>query len=102
MFFFVITKGPAFPTQGIWQPIAIEAYDNVLIRSISVNTVYEQQSNQWLLNATVWMESRPKASINANLTLSLADQMLIVKEFKTQFNSDGETFVNTFVMISKK
>ncbi|KAH9491152.1 hypothetical protein DERF_015884 [Dermatophagoides farinae] len=94
--------GPAFPTQGIWQPIAIEAYDNVLIRSISVNTVYEQQSNQWLLNATVWMESRPKASINANLTLSLADQVLIVKEFKTQFNSDGEAFVNTFVMIPKE
>ncbi|KAH9422748.1 hypothetical protein DERP_003428 [Dermatophagoides pteronyssinus] len=94
--------GPAFPTQGIWQSISIEAYNNVLIRTISANTVYEQQSNQWLLNATVWLESRPKSLINANLTISLADQLLIVKEFQTQFDSDGETFVNAFILIPKE
>lgn len=46
--------GPAFPTQGIWKPLELEAYDSTLLRSVSVET--SPNGTTWQLKATVHVE----------------------------------------------
>lgn len=53
--------GPAFPTQGIWQPIVIEAYDSLLLRDVTVETLPESD-NTWQLKYTLFVEMIPGSS----------------------------------------
>lgn len=47
--------GPAFPTQGIWKPIVLEAYDSVLLRDVTVNTI-PNADNSWELKYALFFE----------------------------------------------
>ncbi|XP_064471506.1 beta-mannosidase-like isoform X2 [Ornithodoros turicata] len=49
--------GPSFPSQGIWKHIAIEAYSGAIIRDVSVVTIPQQDTSQWTLNVTAFVET---------------------------------------------
>ena len=86
------TQGPAFPTQGIWKPIQLEAYDDVIIRSISVDTRL-QNNSAWNLESAIFFESEPSRKMNVNLTLYLSDMQIANQEFLLQTDNKGEGLI---------
>lgn len=93
--------GPAFPTQGIWQPITLEAFNEITLRSITVDT-QQDHTGQWLLNCTVFLESAASSRSNGNLSFYLNNTFLMKHEFKAQFDGKGEASISAFMLVPSK
>lgn len=89
--------GPAFPTQGIWRPITLEAFDDLVLRTVSVSTI-AKPANHWTLNTTVWLEGIPSSHISGKsdrLTLHLNGTVIAEKkDLAIHFNPQGEAHIN--------
>ncbi|CAG2180926.1 unnamed protein product, partial [Oppiella nova] len=73
--------GPAFPTQGIWKPIGIEAYDKAVLRDVMVDTKPNpKNSSQWVLTVSTYVESASLKQIDTILDISLDDKILVSKQ----------------------
>ncbi|XP_075549135.1 beta-mannosidase-like [Dermacentor variabilis] len=72
--------GPAFPSQGIWKPITLESYNEVLIRDLTVVPTVEMLENgteQWSLSVTIYTELASNEARNGSLHFSLDGYQLI-------------------------
>lgn len=92
--------GPAFPTQGIWKPIYLEAFDEIVIRSISVDTELDH-TEQWLLNVTAFIDGSPKSHSTGNISLFLNGTKLAQQPYSTQLDTNGDASLNLFILIPK-
>lgn len=69
--------GPSFPSQGIWKHVALEAYDGVIIRDITVSTTpLSKDMGKWTLALKVFLEAAPAEPFDGHLQVSLEDTML--------------------------
>ena len=72
--------GPAIPTAGIWQPLLIEAYDSLLLRDVTVETVPEAlagtDNNSWELKYTLFAEIIPGTVSKGTLEVLLDGHLL--------------------------
>ncbi|CAK9253539.1 unnamed protein product, partial [Sphagnum jensenii] len=70
--------GPAFPTQGIWKSIGIEAHNSAVLRDISVETTPDaKNSSQWTLTITAHLESVSNKESKASFNIHLNEQTLV-------------------------
>ncbi|XP_075222154.1 beta-mannosidase-like [Lycorma delicatula] len=60
--------GPAFPSVGIWKDVEIEAFNSVIIRSISVNV---NLTNEWEVSGVVYMDTFPNKNISADAQINI-------------------------------
>ncbi|XP_075748019.1 beta-mannosidase-like [Rhipicephalus microplus] len=71
--------GPAFPSQGIWKPIHLEPYNEVLIRDMTVVPrveVLENGTDQWSLGVTIYTEMASHEARNGTLVFHLDGHVL--------------------------
>ncbi|KAH8023650.1 hypothetical protein HPB51_015146 [Rhipicephalus microplus] len=71
--------GPAFPSQGIWKPINLEPYNEVLIRDMTVVSrveVLENGTDQWSLGVTIYTETASYEARNGTLVFHLDGHVL--------------------------
>lgn len=52
-----------------------------------------------MLNCTIFLESTALSQTNGNLSLYLNSTLLVKHEFKVQFDANGETSINAFVLV---
>ncbi|CAG2110568.1 unnamed protein product, partial [Medioppia subpectinata] len=91
--------GPAFPTQGIWQPIGIEAFDGILIRDITIETIPDpKNASQWTLTVNAFLESAPKQQMDGILDIKLDNNVLINKQKQT-IETDGQGKAKMLIVI---
>ncbi|CAG2112721.1 unnamed protein product [Medioppia subpectinata] len=91
--------GPAFPTQGIWKPIGIEAFDSLEIRDITIETIPDpKNASQWTLTVNAFLESAPKQKINGILDIKLDNNVLINKQKQT-IETDGQGKAKMMIVI---
>ncbi|CAG2116035.1 unnamed protein product, partial [Medioppia subpectinata] len=82
--------GPAFPTQGIWKPIGIEAFDSLEIRDITIETIPDpKNASQWTLTVNTFVESAPNQQIDGIFDIKLDNNVLINKQKQT-VKTDGQ------------
>ncbi|CAG2117636.1 unnamed protein product, partial [Medioppia subpectinata] len=91
--------GPAFPTQGIWKPIGLEAYDRSVVRDITVETTPVKDSpTKWQLNTGVFIESA--AAVTVKLTVHLDDRELVSgQEYALTPGPDGTSKVKLIIPV---
>ncbi|CAG2102952.1 unnamed protein product, partial [Medioppia subpectinata] len=91
--------GPAFPTQGIWKPIGLEAYDRSVVRDITVETTPVNDSpTKWQLNTGVFFESA--AAVTVKLTVHLDDRELVSgQEYALTPGPDGTSKVKLIIPV---
>ncbi|XP_077484791.1 beta-mannosidase-like [Amblyomma americanum] len=68
--------GPAFPSQGIWKPIGLEAYSEVLIRDITVTPSVarlENETEEWTISVNVFTELASNEARNGSMHLQLEE-----------------------------
>ncbi|XP_075226998.1 beta-mannosidase-like [Lycorma delicatula] len=70
--------GPAFPSVGIWKPVNLEAYDKIIIRTISIAT--EKIMDTWEVLATIYLDTAPKKTFtvqaNVKIYVTLANKRI--------------------------
>uniref|UniRef100_A0A1B6CRS8 Beta-mannosidase n=1 Tax=Clastoptera arizonana TaxID=38151 RepID=A0A1B6CRS8_9HEMI len=98
--------GPAFPSVGLWKNIALEAYDSVLARYVSVKTV--PGDHAWTVTATMYgqVSENYSGSLQALLILdpdqyyyiSFSKNVTLVADENGEFNCSLEfTVYNPYV-----
>ncbi|CAG2172114.1 unnamed protein product, partial [Oppiella nova] len=94
--------GPAFPTQGIWKPIGIEAYDKAIIRDITVETTRDKgNASQWALNMAVHIESDSLQKFDTNLSVYLDDHELIAgRAYTLTPATDGSARIKLIIPVT--
>ncbi|CAG2176241.1 unnamed protein product, partial [Oppiella nova] len=91
--------GPAFPTEGIWKPIGIEAFDKLVIRDITVETTPDQKNNSfWDLTVHIKMESAPNQEFEGIFDIKL-DNNVIIKKDKLKFKTDEQGYAGVAFII---
>lgn len=91
---------PAFASQGIWKPIGLEAYSEVMIRDVTVVPTVEQLEDgkhQWSIIVNVCFESASNEVRNGSLLFTLNDHTLAYERdvlFETQDNLEGRLSFN--------
>ncbi|CAG2110569.1 unnamed protein product [Medioppia subpectinata] len=94
-------RGPAFPTQGIWKPIGIEAFDSILIRDITIETIPDpKNASQWTLTVNAFLESAPKQQMDGILDIKLDNNVLINKQKQT-IETDGQGKAKMLITIHR-
>ncbi|XP_054165442.1 beta-mannosidase-like [Oppia nitens] len=86
--------GPAFPTQGIWKPIGIEAYNGAIIRDVTVETIANRSKVpvEWSLTVQVFVESAANRQLDGLFDIQLDNQQLLAnKLIKLKTNDKGES-----------
>ncbi|BFZ22342.1 hypothetical protein BsWGS_25381 [Bradybaena similaris] len=63
--------GPSFPTQGIWKPIYIDAYNSAVIQDISA--VVQKVNLQWVVLVDVFFAVDVAREVQGQLNATLAD-----------------------------
>ncbi|KPM11675.1 Beta-mannosidase-like protein [Sarcoptes scabiei] len=94
-------QGPSFPTQGIWQPILIEAYDDAILQSVSPMTIFDSKTKQWLLNVTIWFEGYPKSTVKGRLMIDLDGISLLNQDFNLLIDANGDGSLRTIIVMPK-
>ncbi|CAG2183441.1 unnamed protein product [Oppiella nova] len=91
--------GPAFPTEGIWKPIGIEAFDKLVIRDITVETTPDQKNNSfWDLTVHIKMESAPNQEFEGIFDIKLDNNVIINKD-KLKFKTDEQGYAGVAFII---
>ncbi|BFZ06433.1 hypothetical protein BsWGS_09472 [Bradybaena similaris] len=63
--------GPSFPTQGIWKPIYIDAYDNAVIREASA--LVKRVNSQWQVDIEVYLDADIAGEIKGQLDADIKE-----------------------------
>lgn len=91
---------PAFASQGIWKPIGLEAYNEVLIRDVTVVPTAKKSKGgkqEWSIAVSVFFESASNEVRNGSLLFTLNGHTLAFKKdllFETKDNLEGKLSFN--------
>ena len=91
----------------------MEAYNELLIRSISIATTHPSNDDRWILNYTLHLEGAPNTETHGIYTLSLADiignsdggsdnednNQIDFQKFNIYFNANGEAQIRGRILI---
>ncbi|CAG2174214.1 unnamed protein product [Oppiella nova] len=92
--------GPSFPTQGIWKPIGIEAFDKLVIRDITVETTLSPENpSQWQLNVNGFLESAPNQEIVGIFEIKLDNISQSTNTIKFKTDKQGQTMFGSYSLV---
>lgn len=87
--------GPSFPTQGIWKPIYIEAFDSAVLDMVTVEVVPDGKG--WQLRTRSFFSVRGSGSVSGRLQLSLDGTSVNTSQQVTLTSSSSLVPVNLSV-----
>ncbi|XP_040822704.1 beta-mannosidase [Ochotona curzoniae] len=91
--------GPAFPTQGIWRDVRVEAYDVCHLRYVTFSPVYDNSARQWNLEIQSSFDVVSSKPVSGQVIVTIPK--LQAQQIHNISLQPGERMVELLVKISK-
>ncbi|XP_025081545.1 beta-mannosidase-like isoform X2 [Pomacea canaliculata] len=87
--------GPSFPTQGIWKPIYLVAFNSAVIEDATVDAF--QDGNSWNMDVHVFFNVVTSGTVTGQLDIRLNDTNVLVSKNVTLSPSSNDTSITVSI-----